>query len=238
VGNRSKIWDAGYERFAKQISAFIPNSTHSTILELGCGRGQLTLPLASKFKGKIIAIDSSKEDVRTLKNVVKMAEFKHSVIVEVAKAENIHHLPNLRFQGVVANFFIGWIKVKLAREILEKVHNMLTDKGIVIISDFFSSATNKAQGIVIEQGMQNNNLFPSEKWWKPEEVALVLEESGFKELTIYYFDWNIKFGYQHAVDQLKSWCAKPEFIREKKEDLREHGLELPTSFIVTARKTG
>jgi SAM-dependent methyltransferase len=233
----SRLWKRGYLRFAEHISSLLPDSEDTIILELGCGSGQLTLPLASKLEGEIIAVDSSAENVEMLKKKLKTMGLEKRVEARISDAKDLF-FDKGSIDSAISNFFFGWVDEIKADQIIKIINNALKDGGISLHSDFLPTAGTLAQAIAIEQGRPENNLDPSVKWWTPEEISEIVRKEGFDDIDVKYFDWDVRFDYQIAVEQLKRWGAKPEFISSKEEDLRKHGMELPISFIVTAGRWG
>jgi cyclopropane fatty-acyl-phospholipid synthase-like methyltransferase len=232
---RSSKWREGYTRLAEFTSSLLPNSSQSTIVELGCGRGQLTIPLARFYNGEIVCVDMSKICMETLQKTVDASGIDDRIDLITSGAEDIQ-LNGAKFDAVLSNFFVGWLSQDAAQRVMEKTFDLLREGGITIHSDFIPEAHSPAQAIAIEQGKSVNNFSPSAKWWNPNEFSDVLRESGLKEIKIESFDWNLKFKYEDAVEQLKSWGARPVFISSKKRELRDYGLEIPKSFVLSARK--
>jgi SAM-dependent methyltransferase len=235
LNNLSFLWEEGYGRLAEQLSSMIPDSEDSLILEIGCGRGQLTLPLSALLRGRIIAIDDSSDKVETLCERLKSSASPIQIIPIVSDAEGLHFGKG-SVGCVISNFFLGWVDKEKANKVIASVYEVLGDEGVMIHSDFTPYPENSAQEIALEQGSPANNLDPSVRWWTPDEVCEIAKEKGFKNIEVSYFDWGLKFEYPLAMEQLTRWGAKPEFIREKERFLHNIGMELPKSFIVRATK--
>src|SRR3972149_465575 len=148
----SMIWSKGYDRLAMRLATMIPNTPDSTVLEMGCGRGQLTLPLASSLKGRIIAVDRSKRDVEMLEEALRERGFDGRV-------------ETMAVDAVVSNFFFGWIDEGKARSLIQWLGRVLKEGGVMLHSDFLPKAENQSQAVAIEQGRAVNNQDPSIKWW-------------------------------------------------------------------------
>jgi ubiquinone/menaquinone biosynthesis C-methylase UbiE len=231
----SPLWKRGYERLAGHFSTMIPDSEDSLILEIGCGRGQLTLPLSTRLRGRIIALDDSPEVVATLGERLKNSGPSIQITTVASDADGLH-LGKGSVDCVISNFFLGWVDKEKASRIMASIYEVLREGGVMIHSDFNPYPENSAQAFVLEQGRPENNLDPSVRWWTPDEVCEIAGEKGFKNTEISFFDWDLKFDYPLAIEQLKRWGAKPEFIRERERSLRNMGMELPKSFMVRAVK--
>lgn len=231
------MWQRGYNRLAAHLAGLLPESENATLLELGCGRGQLTVPLALKLKGRLLAIDSSAENITELRKELKARNLQDRVTARVGVAEGLQLAPQ-SIDAALSNFFLGWLDKEKAKEVMNRLHIVLKKGGLMVHCDFLPFPETPAQAIAIEQGKEENNLNPSPRWWGPEEICEIIKWAGFADINVSYFDWNIKFDYEMAVGQLERWEARPEFIRAKEKDLKTHGMELPKSFIITARKVG
>src|SRR5207245_11594435 len=51
-----KAWRQQYDNLAREFARLI--GKRRTIIEIGCGRGQLTIPLAKLVRGRLLTVDS------------------------------------------------------------------------------------------------------------------------------------------------------------------------------------
>src|SRR2546427_10346757 len=51
-----RAWRQQYENLAREFTKLI--GKRRTIVEIGCGRGQLTIPLAKLVRGRLLVVDS------------------------------------------------------------------------------------------------------------------------------------------------------------------------------------
>ena len=230
----SKKWLDGYARLAKDISSSLPSAQELSIVELGCGSGQLTIPLAKISGQKIIGVDSSKKDLEKLQSESKNLELDNIDIIR-SKADKTP-IEDSSVDCAISNFFVGWLDRAEFEAISLKTWKLLKDGGIAMHCDFSPEPLNQAQKIVVEQGRKENNTNPSVRWWRPEEVSEVMIESGFNECSTSYFDWGVKLGYSLAVEELRRWDATTEFISKRETDIQKYGLEFPKSFITRGVK--
>jgi len=221
--SREKTWENGYRRLAKEISKELPKQKNSIVLELGYGKGQLGNEISKILKRKIVAIDTSPQ------------AFSDDALIIKGDAEHAT-IKNSSIDAVFSNFFVSWLNEDKLNKVLKSCYDMLKSGGKIVISDFSPFSKNSAQEIAVLQGSKENNLLPSEKWRSAEEVSAKLESAGFKEVKERAFGWDIVFPYEMAIEQLKKWNAKEEFIEKVKPGLKKHGLELPQSFILAAVK--
>jgi len=229
----SRKWKTGYERLARTIATCLPDSEEAVFLELGCGKGQLTLPLARALAAKLKAVDRSEEEVKALRRRLAQARLDGKVECWVKGIEELE-LPGSSISGAVSNFLLGWLSEQEMLGMMRRCLHWIEDTGVMVHSDLLPIAESPAQEIALEQASALNNTLPSVKLWTPDEVVDLAERAGFSQASVRYFDWRLSFSYEEAVEQLRRWHAKPEFIESRRMELREHGMEMPRSFIVSA----
>lgn len=76
------------------------------ILDVGCGSGVVTRDIAHLTKGKVIAVDDSKEMIDVAKNVLKIF---NNVELRVGNAKNLSFKDNM-FDIVTCNLLLMWAK--------------------------------------------------------------------------------------------------------------------------------
>lgn len=221
-----KKWEEGYQSLARALNEFIPEEAR--LLELGCNRGQLTTHLIGSGR-KITALDTDQVALQILGGQNRAIKTLNADLTDVP-------LPDSSFDVVYSNFVLGWLDEGELKKAAKEACRLMEKDGVVILSDLLPEYDTPAQKIAVEQGLSENNMRPSKRWWHPREVVEVLEGAGFSKCTVKYHDWHIKYSPDEAVEQLRLWDAKPEFIEGARDHLDEHGMELPRSFIVLCRK--
>jgi len=97
---------------------------------------------------------------------------------------------------------------------------------------------NEAQRLLIRADAYSlESLRPKLKWFSPfsDEVAALMHKTGFKYITVKYFETGTKMGYKEAVAYLKRW-VKQDFIKTYEHDLRRYGLEFPMEHVIFCKK--
>ena len=87
-----------------------------------------------------------------------------------------------------------------------------------------------AQKLLIEADSHSlETSTPKPEWFSPptDEVAALLHGLNFKNITAVYFETNVWFGFDEAVDQLRKWTVDPKFIEDHIDELRRYGVEFP-----------
>lgn len=216
----SNQWDQGYDRLAKGMVRLISTDQPGRLGEIGSGRGQLTGFLQKYCSEMVLGLDILDHGFRGpfVRGDARRLPLKRKVL-----------------SNVISNFSVGWFDALDLDTLFMEIRRVLRPGGHFIISDYVTTPENPAQQLVLEQGLPENNLDPSPRWWKPAELELLLKRSGLKPIGHELFDWRIHFEGSEAAMQLRNWGTKEEFIRSNEEVLREWGLELPKSFILVAR---
>jgi len=81
--------------------------------------------------------------------------------------------------------------------------------------------------------------FPRPEWVSPfsDEVAALLHKIGLRDITVRYFETNVKFrGLDVALKKLRQWHVDPVFVKEHLQDIKRYGLEYPMEHLIFCRK--
>jgi len=219
-------WKEGYKRLAEFLLPHLPGE--GKILELGCGRGQLTGFLTRRGYS-LFGTDIDHE-------VLKELGQNHSIGVLCADFSSGLPIRPETLDLILSNFTLGWLDRRQVRGTFKECFRILKEDGAMLHSDFLPVAANPAQEIAIEQGLPENNRNPSRRWWTPKELEDLAKEAGFGRMETLYFDWKRRYGLQEALHQLRRWDATEEFMERRRADLERRGMELPKSFILICRK--
>lgn len=213
---------------SKDLISRIEDMNFSRILDLGCGPGNSTYVLKSKFKeSEIISVDASD-------NMLEKARKEHNDL-EFKKCFLPNGLDNIngKFDLIFSNACIHWIPEQ--RELLTKCRDKLSDGGILAVQIPF-----------IQNAPFYKILYKSvdEKWHKlssiknfhnlmPEEYYDLLNELGFDfdiwQTTYYHtvsshegiIDWYKGSGLRPYLEALESDEERQEFISDLLSVIRE-----------------
>src|SRR5919198_4719316 len=112
----SKEFHQEYEKTAEHIVHFLIKKIRlrraSVIVDLGCGSGVLTLPLAKQLKGcELIGIDSEKNSLQEFRKVIKNQKISNVSIIH-DDVRNIRKIPDHSVAYVVSQWLFGVIVKK------------------------------------------------------------------------------------------------------------------------------
>lgn len=236
-----------YERLAAFLLENLAFDDVSSILEAGCGCGQLTIPFVkrvSKIKKnfKVIAFDISagpyEEALEILKNAIKKERLENFVFTVKGDVRNMEEIADESVDLIISNELLCDLdKIGLKRA-LREFYRILKTGGKMAHGELSPIPENEAQRFLIRANAYSiKTLQPKPKWFSPfsDEVAALMHKIGFKDITVKYFETNVKMGYKEAVTYLKRWVSQ-DFIKTHQKELRKYGIEFPTEHIIFCKK--
>jgi len=226
---RTKYYDRLATRFIEQMGRRTPR----VILEAGCGKGQLTIPLISKLpiRVKMIAIDSSAGPyagwLRELAKKLRTDGFEKRVRLIRSDARRIKGVEDESVDAVVSNELLCDLPYDpVLEEALGEFYRILRPGGFMIHGEWSSSPAVEPQAFLVKH-------WPS---WTPDQLFAIMRKSGFHDFQVTYFGTTIHFGYENAVEELRSWGANETFLKRYDKLLKRDGIELPFEHIVRCQK--
>jgi ubiquinone/menaquinone biosynthesis C-methylase UbiE len=232
-GDLAKAWTTYYDRLATHFTGQIGRRRSRVILEAGCGKGQLTIPLLSKLprNANMIAIDLStgpyagwlKELAKKLRN----DGLEKRVRLIRSDARRIEGVEDESVDVVVSNELLCDLPYDSELEkALKEFYRILRPGGFMIHGEWSSSPAVEPQAFLVEH-------WPS---WTPDQLFSIMRKNGFHMFQVTYFGTTIHFGYENAVEELRTWGATETFLRQHDKMLKREGIELPYEHIVQCEK--
>jgi ubiquinone/menaquinone biosynthesis C-methylase UbiE len=238
-----------YERLAVFLVENLDFEKVSTILEAGCGSGQLTVPFVRKVMRirpsiRVIALDLSAGPYRghldILKNRLQKEKLEELITPVNADVRKIDVIANESIDLVVSNETLCELDRNGLEMALREFHRVLKDDGQMAHGQLIQAFENDAQRLVIKANLHSlETSLPRPEWVSPfsDEVAALLHKIGFRDITVKYFETNVKFrGFNAALRKLKQWHVDPIFVKEHLQDVRKYGLEYPLEHLIFCRK--
>jgi ubiquinone/menaquinone biosynthesis C-methylase UbiE len=203
------------------------------ILEAGCGKGQLTIPLLRRLpaNAKVIAIDSSKGPytgwLNGLGHELRNAGLERRVQPIRSDVRRIKSVKNSTVDIVVSNELLCDLPSDSQLErALKEFYRILRPGGFMIHGEWSSSPAAEPQAFLVKH-------WPS---WTPDQLFAIMRKNGFHKFRVTYFGTTIHFGYKNAIEELRTWGAKESFLRRNDKILKREGIELPYEHIVQCEK--
>jgi ubiquinone/menaquinone biosynthesis C-methylase UbiE len=229
----SKAWARYYDRLAAHFVEQIGRRRFQVILEAGCGRGQLTLPLLRRLptRVKMIAIDSSEGPyagwLKELSRELRTTGLEKRVQPIKSDARRIKGIEDASVDIVVSNELLCDLPFDSQLEkALREFYRILRPGGLMIHGEWSSSPAAEPQAFLVKH-------WPS---WTPDQLFAIMRKNGFHKFKTTYFGTTIHFGYQNAVEELRTWGATATFLKRHDKMLKRKGIELPYEHVVQCEK--
>jgi ubiquinone/menaquinone biosynthesis C-methylase UbiE len=229
----SKAWKRYYDRLAAHFVEQIGRRRFKVILEAGCGKGQLTIPLLRRLPKdvKMIAIDSSKGPyagwLKELNQDLRTAGLEKRVQLIKSDARRIKDVEDSSVDIVVSNELLCDLPYDQQLEkALTEFHRILRPRGFMIHGEWSSSPAAEPQAFLVKH-------WPS---WTPDQLFSIMRKKGFHDFQVTYFGTTIHLGYENAKEELRTWGATETFLKRHDKMLRRKGIELPYEHIVQCEK--
>lgn len=235
------------ERLAEFILKNV-NLNFSTILEVGCGEGQLTLPFAqtiSKYLNefKIIAFDLSigsySGSIEILKKIIHEKGLENQIITMKGDVRNMKTIEDDSIDFIYSNdLFCDLDRIGLEKALTE-FYRVLKPGGQMAHAEYAPVAQNLPQKLFIEADLHSlETSMPKPDWFSPfsDEIAILMHKIGFKDILVKFFETGFHVELDEAIETLKEWTVDPKFIKKHKKELFEHGIESPLEHVIFCSK--
>jgi ubiquinone/menaquinone biosynthesis C-methylase UbiE len=243
-----KMVKSMYERLASLLIENLCFERASVILEVGAGRGQLTIPLVKRLIDikrdfTVIALDTSTGPYRgaleTLKRSLREEELEDLVKVVNADVRNMSAIGVESVDVIISNETLCELNREGLEKAIQEFYRILRSDGEMAHGELIPVGENEAQRLVIDANAYSmETSLPKPEWLSPfsDEVAAVMHRTGFKKIRTEYFETRVKMDFDTAMSKLKEWTVHPNWIREHLDELRRFGLELPMEHVIFCRK--
>jgi ubiquinone/menaquinone biosynthesis C-methylase UbiE len=229
----AKAWMNYYDHLAAHFVEQIGQRRLRMVLEAGCGRGQLTIPLLRRLPRnvKMVAVDSSMGPyvgwLKELGRELRSVGLEKRVRLVKSDARKIKNVEDGSVDLVVSNELLCDLPYdSQLEEALSEFYRILRPGGFMIHGEWSSSPALEPQAFLVEH-------WPS---WTPDQLFAMMRKNGFHEFQVTYFGTTIHFGYENAVEELRGWGAKETLLKRYDRVLRREGIELPFEHIVQCEK--
>jgi len=237
--------DRMYGRLADFLMENVDLRRVSLILEAGCGRGQLTFPLAERLgeRCKIIAFDVSSGPYSGALRVLGRAVRRKSLggVIEIVKGDvrSMFDIKDESVDLIVSNELFCELDRRGLKSALGEFHRILKRGRQMVHAELNPVSENRAQELFIKANSYSmETMVPRPSWFSPtaDEIAANLRRTGFAKIHVEYFETNLKLGFDVAVRQLRRWKTAPSFLSRYKKELQKYGLEYPLEHVVSCEK--
>jgi cyclopropane fatty-acyl-phospholipid synthase-like methyltransferase len=215
------------------------------LVEIGCGRGQLTIPLAERIpRWQIIGVDRFKgpySDSRAeFLSVLAGRGKKIGIRVNVSDYRTwLESQPDSKYDAMISSEFLPEIDSESTRDFLFDCHRVIRPGGRTIHSFLSPEPRNARQRRLIEADSDPRwTKTPPEEWFSPppRKVREYLELAGFKRLRLTRLRSGLVIRSGAARELLKDWDIRGSYWESHQRTLEKEGLEVPDWIIISATK--
>ncbi|TMI21236.1 class I SAM-dependent methyltransferase [Candidatus Bathyarchaeota archaeon] len=226
-------WAKYYDRLAGHFLSQIGQRKFRTILEAGCGKGQLTIPLLRRVPNRVemIAVDSSRGPysgwLDELGKALRKTELGKRVRLIRSDAKRIRGVEDESVDIIVSNELLCDLPYDSQLEkALGEFYRILRPRGFMIHGEWSSSPAVEPQAFLVKH-------WPS---WTPDQLFAIMRRVGFDKFQVTYFGTTIHFGYVNAIKELRGWGATETLLKRYDKLLKRKGIELPFEHVVQCQK--
>ena len=228
----SRLYDQSHDFVAKYgegILSYLQPEIHETILDLGCGTGDLTKQIYGTA-AKVIGVDNSVEMIEQAKTKFPEIEF-YQMDARVLKFD-------ISFDAIFSNAVLHWIPEK--ETVIKNMYLVLKPGGRIVL-EFGGKGNNEVMLKVLRNNFLQRGYLKNAEidfWYYPfiAEYATELELQNFRVTHAEHFD---RFTPLKSKDGIKDWFRMfgEKFFtgiskNEKEDVLEEVQAKLATSHFV------
>ncbi len=233
-------WSGQYARVAQEIGAILPRGG-GPLVEIGAGKGQLTIPLAqTATRYQIIAVDSfrgpySGDETRLL-SAISRSRMKGRIRVVVGDYDDwLKKQPESTYDAIISSEFLPEIDSKHMHDFLAKCYRGLKTGGATIHSFLSGEPRNNRQKRLIEADADPRwTKTPPLEWFSPSRKLVLdsLKLAGFAKTRAVRLKSGLLIRSDAARQLLKDWNVRRTYWRSHREILETEGLEIPDWLII------
>jgi ubiquinone/menaquinone biosynthesis C-methylase UbiE len=222
-----------YSSLADHFKQELESGKIRVILEAGCGKGQLTIPLLKKLPRAVqmIAVDSSRGPysgwLDELPQSLRESGLEDRVRILEADVSDMPDLRHNSVDAIVSNELLCDLVPK-ARLIgvLDEFWRVLRAGGIMVHAEWSSYMEGGPRSLLVKHR-------PS---WTPDQIHLMMFRRGFTNFHVSYFESTIRFMFEAAMGELRSWGASSKYLRQHEGLLKRDGFVLPFEHVIRCEK--
>src|SRR5712691_7468789 len=247
VDNRKKVEDAyarQYENLASEIANLV-TTRRGILAEIGCGEGQLTIPLPKLLpRHRFNVVDTFagaySGTLGQLNKALSRARMKSRVKVTIADyLDWLSEEFSDKYVGVISSEFLPEIDSYELSMFLSECYRVVRPGGLTVHSFLSPTPRNNRQRLLIEA--DTNSIWtktPPKEWFspKPAFVRSLLKRVGFRSVKIETVKSDLIFRAEAAKELLRSWDVRSSFWKTYKAQLVKEGVEVPDWLIVSGLK--
>ena len=239
------VWSKQYLNLAHVFASLLGTRRHR-VAEIGCGRGQLTIPLARRARNlrfvlvdRFVGTNYSKNSKAIVRNLRKARLTKRADIRVSDYMNWITTQENDTYEAVISSEFLPEINSGETHLFIQECYRILKPEGVTIHSFLSPIPRNFRQKLLITA--DSNPLWtrtPPKEWFSPEPELVVreLRKIGFHRIRKTTLRAQLIMRADAAKSWLKSAEVRASFYERHERLLNASGLEVPDWVIVSGIK--
>jgi ubiquinone/menaquinone biosynthesis C-methylase UbiE len=238
------IYDHQYDYLARDFANLVPKR-NGVLAEIGCGKGQLTVPLAKLLpRHRMNVVDkfsgSYSGTLRRLNHALSQAKLRSRVQVHIGDyLDWLSREFSDKYMGVISSEFLPEIDSYELFMFLSECYRVVRPGGLTGHSFLSPTPRNARQRLLIEA--DTNPIWtktPPKEWFSPKPTVVVSElmRTGFRNVHVKRVKSNLIIRAEAVKVFLHSWDVRSAFWKTHKIELAREGLEVPDWVIVSGRK--
>ena len=243
VTEPEEIEDALFEYHLKLSSAILSKIKHMSpkrIVEIGSGPGTFTMPLLKELGNDfeiLYCVDSYTGPYHEDRNLLesKLKDVTPNISVEIINkdARDINKILS-EIDLVIGHELLCDLNSEQVEQVISSCYNVLKDGGLFVHSEFSPFALNRSEELLHILNKYSEEPISDTKWFSPnaDELSGIAYKIGFKSISVDYIKIPIKFMKNAAIEMVRRWKTKNEFLEEYQDEINKMGIEYPTEQIL------
>jgi cyclopropane fatty-acyl-phospholipid synthase-like methyltransferase len=241
-----RAWSNQYERQA-QIFARMLGKKCGLMAEIGCGSGQLTIPLAKHAPNfRIVLVDRfvgmvySQNYKALLSNLKKAKLMKRTRIVISDYLKWLTAQNGEAFDALVSSEFLPEVNLAETSQFIQECYRLLKPRGVTVHSFLSPVPRNSRQKLVILADSDSIWTHTRPKEWfspRPQLIIKELGRSGFQRIRKTSIRSHLVIKADAAKSLMERWEVEASFYARHKKQLNRSGLEIPDWGILSGTKS-
>jgi SAM-dependent methyltransferase len=216
----------------------------TTIIEIGSGPGTFTIPFISEIKNnfrKYYCIDPYYGSLNGNLDLLERKIYQHELTdrIEIIR-KDARELPNLfsNINLIIGHAVLCVLNKNQLKEVISACYRVLKQGGLFIHSEPSPFTLNKSEELLYKLNEYANISIPDDMLYPPtgDRLAGIAYSIGFKSVCIEYTKIPLRFIGNAAIELIKSWDVKPEFLDKYGNEVLEVGIEFPMEQILICSK--
>ena len=241
-----EAWIAVRGRLVRTIARSFPPSVKS-ILEVGSGSGEITVPLATSFPDvAITAVDPfkgpySRDRVKLLAGLNRVGAGRRVRVITRNAVPWVSRSRADRFDVVLSSEFLPEIDTAQMQRFFHGCYRLLRPGGTTAHLFLSPNPSRPRQILVIEADSDSRwTVHPPRAWFSPPPARVVeaLASARFRDARAHHYAGGLVARGEAARTLLTQWGVRTSFARTYAHRLSKEGLELPDWIVAVGTKPG